>query len=74
MNAIKKIFESIRIDNIVLHIMFVCLMVFSATFNNISVISWRSVLLVEDTGVPREDHRRVAVTDKLYHIMLYTSP
>jgi hypothetical protein len=42
----------------------------SATFNNISVISWRSVLLVEDTGVPREDHRRVAVTDKLYHIML----
>ena len=70
MNAIKKIFESIRIDNIMLHIMFVCLMVFSATFNNISVISWRSVLLVEDTGVPREDHRRVAVTDKLYHIML----
>jgi len=27
-------------------------MVFSATFNNISVISWRSVLLVEETGVP----------------------
>ena len=30
--------------------------VFSATFNNISVISWRSVLLVEETGVPRENH------------------
>ena len=27
-------------------------MVFNATFNNISVISWRSVLLVEETGVP----------------------
>jgi hypothetical protein len=27
-------------------------MVFNATFNNMSVISWRSVLLVEDTGVP----------------------
>ena len=27
-------------------------MVFNATFNNISVISWRSVLLVEITGVP----------------------
>jgi len=27
-----------------------CLMVFNATFNNISVISWRSVLLVEKTG------------------------
>ena len=28
-------------------------MVFNATFNNISVISWRSVLLVEETGYPR---------------------
>jgi hypothetical protein len=28
----------------------VCLMVFNATFNNISVMSWRSVLLVEETG------------------------
>jgi len=44
-------------------------MVFNATFNNISVISWRSVLLVEETGVPRENHR--PVTDKLYHIMLF---
>ena len=32
--------------------MFVCLMVRNATFNNISVISWRSVLLVEETGEP----------------------
>jgi len=24
---------------------------FNATFNNISIISWQSVLLVEDTGV-----------------------
>ena len=31
-------------------------MVFDATFNNITVISWRSVLLVEDTGVPRKNH------------------
>jgi hypothetical protein len=30
--------------------------VFNATFNNISVISRRSVLLVEETGVPREKH------------------
>ena len=35
-------------------------MVFSTTFNNISAISWRSVLLLEDTGVPREYHRPVA--------------
>jgi hypothetical protein len=35
----------------------VCLMVFNATSNNISVISWRSVSLVEKT---RENHRPVA--------------
>jgi hypothetical protein len=29
-------------------------MVFNVTFNNISVISWLSVLFVEETGVPRE--------------------
>jgi hypothetical protein len=27
------------------------------TFNYISVISWQSVLLVEETGVPGENHR-----------------
>jgi hypothetical protein len=30
------------------------------TFNNISVISWESVLLVEETGEPGENHRPVA--------------
>jgi len=40
--------------------MYVCLMVFNATFNNISVISWRSVLLVEETRGPGENHRPVA--------------
>jgi hypothetical protein len=34
-------------------------MVFNAAFNNISVISWRSVLLVEESGVPGENHRPV---------------
>jgi hypothetical protein len=29
-------------------------------FQNISAISWLSVLLVEETGVPRENHRPVA--------------
>ena len=33
---------------------------FNATFNNISAISWPSVLLVEETEVPRENHRPVA--------------
>jgi hypothetical protein len=35
--------------------------VFNATFNNISVISWRTVLLVEESGVPGENHRPVAI-------------
>ena len=35
-------------------------MVFNATFNNISVISWQLVLLVEETGAPEENHRPVA--------------
>ena len=32
-------------------------MVFNGTFNNISAISGRSVLLVEKPGVPGENHR-----------------
>jgi len=32
-------------------------MVINATFNNISVISWRLVLLVQEIRVPRENHR-----------------
>jgi hypothetical protein len=31
-------------------------MMFNATFNNISTISWQSVLLVEETRVHRENH------------------
>jgi len=31
-------------------------MVFNTFFNNISTILWRSVFLVEETGVPRENH------------------
>jgi hypothetical protein len=30
------------------------IMIFNATFNNVLVISWRSVLLVEEIGVPGE--------------------
>jgi hypothetical protein len=45
-------------------------MVFNATFNNISVISVRSILLVEETGVPGESSNLSQVSDKLYHIML----
>ena len=40
--------------------MFVCLVVSNATFNNISVISCRSVVLLEETGEREENHRPVA--------------
>jgi len=33
--------------------------VFKTTFNNISVMSWQSVLLVTETGVPGENHRPI---------------
>ena len=46
----------------------VMVMVFDATFNNISVISWLSVLLVKETG---ENTYLSQVTYKLYHIMNY---
>jgi hypothetical protein len=36
------------------------LMVFNAIFNNIQVTSWESVLLMEETGWPGENHRPVA--------------
>jgi hypothetical protein len=35
-------------------------MVFNATFSNISVISWQSVLLVEETEVPGNEHQPAA--------------
>jgi hypothetical protein len=35
-------------------------LVFNATFNNISVISWRSFLLAEETREPGENPRPVA--------------
>jgi len=35
-------------------------MLFNTIFNNISVILWRSNLLVEETGVPGENHRPAA--------------
>ena len=50
-------------------------MVFYATFNNISVIAWQSVLLVEETGVPRENHRPVTSHGQtLLHNVVLSTP
>ena len=44
-------------------------MVFNATFNIISAISWKSVLLMQEIAVPGENSDLPQV--QLYHIMLY---
>ena len=46
-------------------------MVFNATFNNISAISWWSVLLVKRKEYQEKTTDLSQVTDKFYHIMLY---
>ena len=46
-------------------------MIFNAIFNNISVISWRSVLMVEEAGVLGINPDLPQVSDKLYHITMY---
>jgi hypothetical protein len=43
-------------------------MVFNATFNNISVILWWPVLLLEETGETTDLQQ---VIHELYHIILY---
>jgi hypothetical protein len=48
--------------------LFDCLMVFISTFNNISVISWRSVLLLGETGGPGEKYRQGLLSFNRWHI------
>jgi hypothetical protein len=49
--------------------MMIDFLVFSATFSTISAISWRPVLVVEEAGVPGENHHG-QVTGKLYYLRL----
>jgi len=49
----------------------VMVMVFNATFNNISAISWLQVLLVEETCVPGEKHQP---TTNLSHNVVSSTP
>ena len=47
-------------------------MVFNVTFNNISIISWRSVLLVEET---RENHQPATSHEQtLSHNVVLSTP
>ena len=63
------------IQNHSLLLKWVCLMMFNTTFNNISAISWRSVLLMEETRVPRENHWSVTSQwQSLSHNVVSSSP
>ena len=44
---------------------------FTATFNNISVILWQSVLLLDETGVPIENQHSIGNIP--YQILRFTS-
>jgi hypothetical protein len=56
LNAFKKKFPPLAA--MICRFGFKCdFMAFNATFSNISVISWQSVLVMEETGVPEENHR-----------------
>ena len=84
---VLKTFNTFCTNNLIFLIQYRCLkkrplvlvrvwvwvVVFNATFNNISFISCRSVLLVEETGESVETTDLPQVIDKLYHIKLYLS-
>jgi hypothetical protein len=44
--------------------------VFNATYSNISALSWRPVLAVEEAGIPGETTDHGQETGKLYHLRL----
>ena len=61
-NLQDNIFQRVRVYGVIAS---------NATFNNISVILWQSILLVEQIEVHWENYRPVASHLQIYYIMLY---
>jgi hypothetical protein len=53
----NDIYLMYNVDMKQIMILLIWFLVFNATFSNISAISWRPVLVVEEAGVPGENHR-----------------
>ena len=77
---IWSIYLSVDIPEIVVPIMIplidlmilIWFLVFNATFRNIPAMSWRPVLVVEETGIPGENHRPWAINWFLDRRLLQT--
>ena len=54
--SLNLLFDIIKFCSVFIDWLMGMLMVFNATFNNISAKSWRSVLLVKETRVPGQNH------------------
>ena len=68
--AIILVLVDIRICRVMVRVM-----VLNATFSNIPSILWRSVLLVEETGVPGKNHRPIASNwQTLSHNVVSSTP
>jgi hypothetical protein len=66
-SSIEEMFYRMRVK--------VRILVFNSTFNNISLISCLSVLLVEENWVPRENHQPVASHWKFFsHNVVMSTP
>ena len=57
LTACAIIFTEICLNVVIFIMIYLFIYFFSATFSNISAISWRPVLVVEEVGVPGENHR-----------------
>jgi hypothetical protein len=81
-SSLRKIWINLLVSNLLIHSELMCkfcchwwfdltwFIVLNDTFSNISAISWRPALVVEEAGVPGENHHHGQATGKLDHLRL----